>query len=92
MKLTLNSVEFDLSGVLPLRVRDWRALEKQGLKLRDLEGQLSFETAAILGQYVLKKANPKIADDFVDDLTLAEVMQIAKAVPQAEVAALDRPT
>lgn len=92
MKVTLKGVEFDLTGALPLKVRDWRALEKQGIRLSDGAGNLSIERAAVLAQYVLKKARPEVADDFVDDLTLPELMAVATEVPRVEAAAVDRPT
>jgi len=93
MKVTLKGVEFDLDGVLPLKVRDWRALEKLGIRLSDGgENVRSIERSATLVQYVLKKARPDLAEDFVDDLTIEELMSIGGEVPRAEVAALDRPT
>jgi hypothetical protein len=93
MKVTLKGVEFDFDGVLPLKVRDWRALEKLGIRLSDGADNISsIERAATLAQYVLKKSRPEIAESFVDDLTLEELMSVAGAVPRAEVAAVDRPT
>jgi hypothetical protein len=91
-KITLNGVDFDLTGAVPFKVREWKALEKQGLKLNDREENAKITTMAMIAQTVLKKANPSIADDFVDDLTLDELIQIASLPTKAEVADLDRPT
>lgn len=90
--MNLKGIEFDLSVALPLLVKDWLALEAKGIKLQDLSIQNSgVGTMAALAQYILKKANPAIPDDFVDGLTIDDCVKVASEIPKAE-AAINRPT
>lgn len=94
MKITVAGIEFDLNKALPLKVKDWKALEAQGVGLRQVSmaGEVTVDNLSKLAQVVLKKARPEISDDFVDELTLEDLVQIAKAVPQSESEAMNRPT
>lgn len=92
VKMTLNGVEFDFAPVLPLKTGDWRKLQRQGVDITNVASG-GVESMAVIAQYVLKKANPDIADDFVDGLSLNEASSVAKAVSDAEQEVkVDRPT
>jgi hypothetical protein len=89
--IKLGNNEFDLSNVLPLKVRDWRALEKAGIRLGDSESLGTVNSMAQMAQYILKKADDSIADDFVDDLTLDEIAKVTSVATEPG-QKIDRPT
>ena len=69
MKVTLGIREIDLSKALPLKLRDWRILEKKGITAKTLENT-SIEAVAELVFLVLNKADGTVTMEEVDDLEL----------------------
>ena len=67
MKVTLGIREIDLSKALPLKLRDWRILEKKGITAKTLENT-SIEAVAELVFLVLNKADGTVTMEEVDDL------------------------
>lgn len=88
-KIVIQHREFDLTKVLPLRVRDYKQLQRENA-LPD--SALPIDRATQVVQYVFKKADPTIADDFVDGMTLQELQFINDLISPTEKAAVDRPT
>ncbi len=89
MKLTIQGKEIDLGAALPLRVGDWRALQKAGVNAQQMADG-GIEHAALLAEHVLKKAG---ADVQVDNLSLDELGAIVNAVGSSEAKEKeDRPT
>jgi len=68
MIVELNGRSIDLSGVFPLKVRDYKALEAQGINLAD--GQNPLTQASALAFYVLHKRDPTVTQAEVDDLEI----------------------
>lgn len=90
--MKLNGRDFDLSKALPLRIKDWRALKKQGVTLEALrKGEVDVDSMAELASYVLNKAEAG-SGAAVEELTLPELTQILNAITDAEVQEVDRPT
>jgi len=66
---TCNGKEVPLSKSLPLKLRDWKRLEQQGLSPKQLElGRI--EDIAKMLLYVLSKGNPEVTMDDIDELSL----------------------
>jgi hypothetical protein len=71
MMITLAGLQVDLSKSLPLKLRDWKNLEKLGVSNKSLrDGSLT--EASIVIFYVLNKANNQITQDMVDDLSVED--------------------
>ena len=69
-----NVVEFkgkvvDLSKVFPLKLRNWKELEKMGVSAKQFESGAIQATSSIVF-YVLNKADSSITQDDVDDLAI----------------------
>lgn len=87
--INFHGREITVSGALPLKIKDWKALDKLGVSPNGLTenniGQLS-----ILIYYILSKADPSVTQDEVDDLTMEEAVKIIGAMKLTETP--DRPT
>jgi len=79
----------NLAGVLPLRVKDWKALEARGINPRKLGDSVSVTDAAAYMLFVLQKADPAVTSEDVDDLSMAEAAEILKVLNVIEGAAPD---
>lgn len=86
--IMLGGREVDLNNALPLKLRDWRKLEKDGITSKAIEGG-AMEATFKLAFYVLKKADPAVTEDEVDDLTLPELKRIIEGVNKERT---DRPS
>lgn len=93
MKVTLAGKELDLSQVLPLKLRDWKNLEKMGLNPKRLE-EGSMADTSILVFYVCNKADATVTQDMVDDLSLddPELVRVINAIGGKDGTKLDRPS
>lgn len=68
MKVELNGREIDISGVFPLKVRDWKAMEQEGISLGG--GKSPITEAAGIVYYALHKRDPSVTREEVDELEL----------------------
>lgn len=82
--LMLGGREVDLTKALPLKLRDWRKLEKDGITSKAIEGG-AMEATFNLAFYILKKADPAVTEDEVDDLTLTELKRVIEGVNEENV-------
>lgn len=73
--------EVDLQNVLPLTLRDWDTLKKQGFQASDMQTgeQEAFKTFVF---FVLNKANADITEDMIMDMSLASLTQIVKDITE----------
>lgn len=95
IKLTLSGQEVDLTSALPLRVADWRALEKHGVTMETFTNEgvrPSFEQMVQVAIRVLGRAGKD--ETFVDQLTLNELVTVFSAFgkKEADPAEVNRPT
>ena len=88
--IVLDGRTFDLSSVLPLRVRDWKQLKKLEVFTNQEQDPMDRSFAVVM--YVLKKADNTVADDFVDNLTLDEIQLLNDVIAPSEKEAMNRPT
>lgn len=65
MIVKLNGKEIDLSRALPLKIKDWKALEKHGVNAQTAG---TFEHMAKTLFHVLHKADSSITEEMVEDL------------------------
>lgn len=65
----INGKPVDLSGIVPLKVGDWRAMQGHGITLDKL-GSGDVEQLARFATYVAGKANTEIKKADIDALTL----------------------
>jgi len=100
-KLKLQGEEVDLTNALPLRVSDWRALEKRGISLDkftsmvDDDGKVTVPPIEDMVQVVIRVLMRAGKDEaFVDNLSLSELTQVFSLMGSKEVdpKAVDRPT
>lgn len=73
MIVKLHEKEIDLSKAVPLKVGDWRALSKIGIKPKDLE-VFDWETGGRFLHYVLHKADPSVTEDEVNNLLPTDLL------------------
>lgn len=65
----LNGRKIDLSKALPLKIKDWKQLEKVGIPISALaEGKVSHMAAIIF--HVLHKADSNVTQEEIDELQL----------------------
>lgn len=85
MEVALNGRQIDLRKALPLVIRDWKALELQGLTTARLR-EPTISDAAAIAFYVLHKADPSVTQDEVDDLPLNDpaVLAVFRALNVAQ--------
>lgn len=69
MEVVLNGRTIDLRKALPLVIRDWKALERQGVTAARLRDP-GVSDAAAIAFHVLHKADSTVTQDEVDSLTL----------------------
>src|SRR3990167_5490154 len=77
MLVTFKGKEIDLSKVLPLKLRNWKELEKLGVTAKQFETGMMQTTSTVV-YYILNKADSSVTQDDVDDLALND--PIIKAV------------
>lgn len=65
----------DVTGVYPLKVRDWRELAKHGVTPEDLQGLKNVSAMATLIWYAANKVDQSITKEMLDDLTLDELLR-----------------
>ena len=90
MKIKFKDKDIDLTDVVPLKIRDWRVLEKRGITTKGL-ADTKINDIAILAHYVLSKADPTITEEDVDGLTLDELVGILRDSKPGE-SVIDTPT
>ena len=73
--MDINGKEIDLSRVLPLKVKDWRELEKHGITVAELQKE-SIESFARFAKYCASKGNDSITHDDINQLELEELIAI----------------
>jgi len=94
-KMMLNGQEVDFYNALPLKVKDWRALEKHGVTLEvftSAEKPPTIEQMVQVAIRILHRAGKDEA--FVDELTLNDLMSVFKLLgeKEADPAEVNRPT
>lgn len=92
-KLMLKGEEVDLSAALPLKVADWRALEKVGISIdsfTDENSKMTIEKMTQVALRILGKAGKDEA--FVNDLSLDELTSVFAALGKKEAEPVNRPT
>ena len=88
-KVVIQGRELDLTKALPLRVRDYKQMQREQ---PFSESSLPIDRATQVVQFVCKKADPTVPDDFVEEMTLQELQMMNDLISPAEKAAVDRPT
>jgi hypothetical protein len=88
MSIKILEQDCELGKVLPLKIRDWKALKAKGITMKDMGGMDVTEMADMAG-YVLKLAGYDIN---ADDLSIKEVGSVIAKVAEAEGIKSDRPT
>jgi len=95
-KMVLNGQEVDFSNALPLKVKDWRALEKHGVTMDTFinaaETRPTMEQMVQVAIRILARVGKDEA--FVDELSLNDLMAVFKllAEKEADPAEVNRPT
>jgi hypothetical protein len=84
MKVGFAGREIDLSGVLPLRLGDWKVLERQGVTSRKLQDEQSLEAAATFILYVLRKADANVTEAEVEALSMNQATDIMAVINNVE--------
>ena len=67
--ITLNGRKIDIAKVLPLKLRDWKQLEKKGINPKSMQETRLTDLSTII-HYILNKADSTVTEDEVDDLDL----------------------
>jgi len=80
----------DLSKALPLKLRDWKVLERKGASSKQFEEGIIGATSIVVW-YVLNKVDGSITQDDVDDMDLGDpvLQKVSKAIGGQQT--LDRP-
>jgi len=92
MKINLSGREIDVSGVLPLKIKNWRELTtKHGITPQSMQ-EPSVDQLATVMTYILNKADPSVTSDDVDNLTLPQLLELAGSLRTDEAEVADRPT
>jgi len=92
--ITLCGRVLDFTNHIPLKIKDWKALKKQGILAKDVESGDVDSMAAMLA-YVVQKADPTITQADVDELEMEDpnLLALIKALSRkAGHQALDRPS
>jgi len=89
--VTIRGKTVDVTGVYPLRVRDWRELAKHGVTPEELQGMKNVSAMATLVWYAANKVDPSITKDMLDDLTLDELLNAVQD-DGASKEGIDRPS
>lgn len=92
--VTLNGRTIDLAKALPLQIKDWKALKRNGVTPRDLQAGAEVEQIAALVHHVLAKADPSVTVEEVDDLAFGDpvLKVVMKALEEAGKEKPDRPS
>lgn len=69
IEIEIKGKKLDLSPVLPLKLRDWKELEKRGANAKQFDNG-AITAMSIVAFYVLSKLDKTITQDDVDDLEL----------------------
>ena len=89
MKVVLAGRAFDLSKALPMKVKDWKVLNSRNALPDSLS---AMDKSFIIIQYILKKADDAVPDDFVDELTIDEVNLMNELIAPESLRSANRPT
>jgi hypothetical protein len=73
LALDCNGKTALLHTAFPMRLKDWKDLEKSGLSLSEPDGSAEGISKLIL--HFCVKANPEITMDDIDELTMAKLME-----------------
>lgn len=95
MKIKLKGEELELNGALPLRVRDWRDLEKAGVSMDAFTGENPKVSVEVMAQVAIKILSKVGKDEaFIDSLSLGELASVFSAglSREADPAEVNRPT
>jgi len=74
--VTLNDKPVNLADAFPMRLRDWKELEGEGLSLTEMDGKA--ESVAKLVQHFMTKANPDITMEDVDEFVYLSSSKISQ--------------
>jgi hypothetical protein len=69
LKVVLNGRQIDLKDAVPLKLRDWKALEKMGVTV-DKVTNGNVEAMVALFYHILHKSDSSVTLEEVEDLTL----------------------
>jgi hypothetical protein len=92
MKVVLRGIEFELQEAVPLRVKDWRELEKRGVTPEKLQKSTTVEDMAQIAIVVLRKLGREDAEQFVDEFSLGELTDVLVAMGKEEAKPVNYPT
>lgn len=81
MDVTFKGKTFDLAKALPLKLKDWKKLEKAGINSKQFE-EGAINAISVVTHYVLNKIDSTITQDDVDELDLGDpiLQEVMKAV------------
>jgi hypothetical protein len=85
--------ELDLAAALPLKVRDWKQLDKAGITPETLRSAetLTIAVSSAFVSHIVAKANSAVTQEMIDDLTLTELTEILMKIGEVQ-QRIDRPT
>ena len=77
----LNGKTVDLRKAIPMTVRDWKRLKKDGVDLLAIStGEVDLDGLIKLVVYVCQKANPELTADDLDDMPGPWFTRVAQVV------------
>jgi hypothetical protein len=76
LKVMLNGREIDLTNAVPLKLRDWKALEKAGITVEKVTSG-NVEAMVALFYHILHKSDSSVTLDEVEDLSLDDTVVLA---------------
>ena len=77
----LNGKTVDLTKVIPMTVKDWKALKKSGVDVVKISGgEIGMDELVILVEYLCKKANPELTEEDLDALPGAWFGRVGEVV------------
>lgn len=81
MEVEFKGKKIDLSKALPLKLRDWKELERRGVTAKQFD-QGVMQAISSVAYYVLSKVDTTITQDDVDDLELKDpvLQQVMTAI------------
>lgn len=89
MQVELNGRTIDLTKAVPLVMKDWRLLQRTKQINWGRLSTISSDPEAAHGYiaYVLRKADPTVTDEEIDQLTDTQMLAALEAIRQAHEAA-----
>jgi hypothetical protein len=88
----INDKEVDLSKAIPLTLKDWREVRKRFNYDVMVERAPTLDHMIGLATYCIQKANPKVTEEEVLELSIPDLNEISQKASQSGEESVDRPT